>query len=91
MWPPVSLKVRCFKLCKCVCGLMDASRKWWESSSKTLLGLGMKQSELDPCVFMWFDPKKDSQLGGILALHVDDMVCGGCAAFMDFIEELRRE
>lgn len=37
------------ELCKCVYGLMDAPRKWWETISKALSELGMKQSELDPC------------------------------------------
>ena len=43
------------ELVKCVYGLMDAPRKWWESLTATMRSLGMKQSELDPCLFMWFD------------------------------------
>ena len=42
------------ELCKRVYGLMDAPRKWWESITSTLVSLGMKQSSLDPCSFLWY-------------------------------------
>ena len=35
------------ELIKPVYGLVDVPRLWWESLSKTLVGLGMKASELD--------------------------------------------
>ena len=62
------------ELVKCVYGLMDAPLRWWKSITTTLKMLGMKQSEMDPCVFYWF---WDSQLAGVVALHVDDMVISG--------------
>ena len=62
------------ELVKCVYGLSDAPRAWWESFSKTAQSLGLKQSELDLCVFLWFH---ENSLQGILSLHVDDMVLGG--------------
>lgn len=40
------------EILKCVYGLVDAPRAWWVSFSNTLKTLGMKQSELDPCVFI---------------------------------------
>ena len=73
------------ELQKCVYGLMDAPRKWWESITTTLIQLGMRQSELDPCVFHWFDSSNKYQLGGVLALHVDDMICGGNSQFHEVI------
>lgn len=40
---------------------------------------------------MWFDPdpKMGRRLGGILALHVDDMVCGGGPEFVGILEKLQ--
>ena len=66
------------ELVKCVYGLCDAPRAWWLSFTRTLLDLGMKQSELDPCVYYWYH---DEGLEGIIALHVDDMVIGGTGKF----------
>lgn len=70
------------ELVKCVYGLSDAPRAWWESFSKTAQSLGMKQSELDPCVFLWFH---ENSLQGILSLHVDDMVLGGSQKFHEVL------
>ena len=71
------------ELTKCVYGLVDAPIHWWRSITRALVRLGMVQSELDPCVFRWFEDigNGQHQLGGILALHVDDMVIGGNANF----------
>ena len=40
--------------------------------------MNMKQSELDPCVFYWYH---EGTIGGLIALHVDDMVIGGNEEF----------
>lgn len=45
------------ELLKCVYGLADAPRHWWLSFSKSLVQLGMKQSQLDPCTFFLVCPK----------------------------------
>lgn len=66
------------EILKTVYGLADAPRAWWFSFSNTLRQLGMKQSELDPCVFFWFH---EQELQGIIVLHVDDMVVGGSGVF----------
>ena len=68
------------ELIKPVYGLVDAPRLWWESLSKTLVGLGMKASELDGCMFY----KRDDvgNLIGIIAFHVDDLIFGGNQQFM---------
>ena len=70
------------ELVKCVYGLCDAPRAWWLSFSTTLKSLGMKQSELDPCVFYWHH---EQRLQGTIALHVDDMVMGGTAKFHEVV------
>ena len=67
---------------KCVYGLVDAPRIWWQSFSRTLVGLGMKQSELDPCTFFWYT---NGELGGLICLHVDDMVIGGNTEFHEVV------
>ena len=66
------------ELVKCVYGLCDAPRSWWESFSKTLKNLGMRQSELDPCTYYWYH---EGELQGLVALHVDDMIIGGSEEF----------
>ena len=51
------------ELCKCVYGLMDAPRKWWENLTKTLTQtLNMKQGELDRCIFFWYDDKVENKV-----------------------------
>lgn len=78
------------ELCKCVYGLTDAPRKWWESITGTLVSLGMKQSELDPCTFLGFDGSDDNVLSGVIALHVDDAVTGRTREFCaQVLEPLR--
>lgn len=67
---------------KCVYGLVDAPRAWWSSFSQTLRSLGMRQSELDPCLFYWYD---DEKLQGCVALHVDDMLIGGTNKFHEVV------
>lgn len=67
---------------KCVYGLVDAPRMWWQSFSRTLVGLGMKQSELDPCTFFWY---ANGELGGLICLHVDDMIIGGNTEFHEVV------
>ena len=74
------------EISKCVYGLMDAPRQWWMSISFTLRNLGMKQSELDPCLFYWH---QDDMLQGVIALHVDDMVISGTDNFTNIINALK--
>ena len=46
--------------------------------SNFLWNIGWKSSALDECVFFFFDPES-KVLAGILCLHVDDLLLGGCA------------
>ena len=54
---------------KCVYGLVDAARHWYEKVKSVLVDLGCSYSPLDPCVFYL---KSNSKLHGILSSHVDD-------------------
>ena len=45
--------------------------------SNLLRNIGWKSSALDECVFIFFDPES-KVLAGILCLHVDDLLLGGC-------------
>ena len=67
-----------FELTKCVYGLMDAPLRWWKSLEKTFKSLKLTQSQLDPCIFYWYDR---SVLAGLIACHVDDLLIGGTANF----------
>ena len=73
------------ELIKPVYGLVDAPRLWWESLSKTLVGLGMKASELGGCMFY----KRDDvgNLIGIIVFHVDDLIFGGNQQFLNEVFE----
>ena len=58
-------------------GLNDSPKRWFLELSNFLRNIGWTSSALDECVFIFFDP--DSKvLAGILCLHVDDLLLGGC-------------
>ena len=76
--PPGSV----IELLKPVYGLVDAPRAWNESFSRSLRELGCRQSALDPCLFYSYG-KNDawSEVQGVIALHVDDLLFGGTSMF----------
>ena len=58
-------------------GLNDSPKRWFLEVSNFLRNIGWKSSALDECVFIFLGP--DSKvLAGILCLHVDDLLLGGC-------------
>ena len=67
------------ELLKPVKGLADAPRAWYQSFTKALDGMGCKAAQLDQCVYLSGVPQ------GILALHVDDMLCGGAEWFHEHV------
>ena len=75
-----------WKLRKPCYGLNDASRKWFISLKSTLLGLGMKQSKRESCLFYYL---KENKLEGILVIHVDDVLSGGSDEFKQIMGKLR--
>ena len=70
-------------------GLSDSPKRWFLELSNLLQNIGWKSSALDKCVFTFFDP--DSKvLTGILCLHVDELLLGGCdTAYRQTVNALR--
>ena len=64
------------KLTKAFYGLVHAPRKWFESVVASLLRDGWRQSTVDRCLFMLYDPK-DGELVAISGMHVDDFLIAG--------------
>lgn len=81
--PPQSL----IEMTKCVYGLMDAPRQWWKCFTTFLCSLGLKQSQLDPCIFYWYSR---ARLCGVIALHVDDMLIAGTNEFEEVPTRLKQ-
>ena len=71
---------------RCVYGLTDASLKWYMRVKKVMIGEGAEMSSLDPSVFIW---RKNSDVVGILAIHVDDFLWSGNTYFCKIIDQLR--
>ena len=69
-----------WKLNKCVYGLVDASRNWFLSVKKELLGLKCEQSKLDPALFYWH---QNDKLEGLFLMHVDDFLWAGSDKFKE--------
>ena len=66
-------EVWCLK--RCIYGLNDAPRSWYERVKEVLLQLGGTVSAYDSALFLWFD--SDGTISGILVSHVDDFAfCG---------------
>ena len=71
-------KGKLWKLLKCLYGLKDASRKWFDKVKNRLLELGFKQSKYDPGFFYLIHGGK---LIGMIGLHVDDFLQSGDTYF----------
>ena len=70
-------------------GLNDSPKRWFLEVSNFLRNIGWKSSALDECVFIFFDPES-KVLAGILCLHVDDLLLGGCGtAYRQTVNALR--
>ena len=64
-----------WKLKRCLYGLSDAPREWYDKLSKKLIEFGGKISKFDKTMFMWHDD--DGKLVGLVTVHVDDLIyCG---------------
>ena len=66
-----------WKLKRCIYGLNDAPRAWYERVEQELVQLGGKSSIYDDAMFMWHD--NNGELIGLLVSHVDDFVYCGTA------------
>ena len=67
-----------WKLNRCLYGLNDAARKFYDSIDQELRKLGCKRSHLDPSLFTLSD---SSGCQGLLASHIDDFLHVGGATF----------
>ena len=65
------------EVCLPLYGFNDSPKRWFLEVSNFLRNIGWKSSSLDECVFIFFDPES-TVLAGILCLHVDDLLLGGC-------------
>jgi hypothetical protein len=62
----------CYKLNKALYGLRQSPLKWNRLLTDTLLELGYKQSEYDPCIFIKYIPGHDIPI--IISVYVDDLL-----------------
>lgn len=89
--PPKEAEVaenRVWKLKKCLYGLNDAARKFYDSVVIELKRLGCVQSRCDPALFYY---KKNSRLCGLLVSHIDDFLHAGNSVFdSEVMDKLRQ-
>ena len=77
-----------WKLKRCIYGLNDAPRAWYEKVREVMIDLGAKVSSYDEAMFCWHDQSGD--LVGVLISHVDDFVfCGNNAFQTNIISKLK--
>ena len=62
-----------WKLKKCIYGLVDASRNWYDSLKSFLLSIGLSTSKSDPSMFYYTENKI---VGGFLTIHVNILWSG---------------
>ena len=67
-----------WRLNKCLYGLTDASRQWYEEIDEKLEQLGFEKSCQDPALYLY---KEDDILEGLIAIHVDDFLHAGTDNF----------
>ena len=75
--PPQDIcsKSEVWHLKRCIYGLNDAPRSWYERVKEVLLQLGGVVSAYDSAVYLWHH--NDDTLSGMLVSHVDDFAfCG---------------
>ncbi len=72
-------KDKIWKLLKCLYGLKDASRQWYERVIDELFKAGFRATELDPAVF--FMVNQNGEVIGIVGVHVDDFIHAGTMEF----------
>jgi hypothetical protein len=75
--PPIEADARgkLWRLKRCLYGLSDASRKFYQSVTEEMLKLGCRQSILDPSLF--YLQSHDGVLMGVMVSHIDDFLHAG--------------
>ena len=72
-----------WKLKKCVYGLSDAARQWYEIVKETILEAQIEICPHDDSFFYWF---KDGHIEGIMTIHVDDFIYRGTCDFEELLK-----
>ena len=75
-----------WKLKRCLYGLNDAARHFYQGVVEAMKQLGCKQSSYDPALFYM---QKEGKLHGIMACHIDDFLHAGDKQFDDVMGQLR--
>ena len=69
-----------WKLKRCLYGLSDAPREWYDRVCSEMKKLGGKVSLYDKCVFLWHEK---GRLIGMITTHVDDFEYAGTPEWQD--------
>ena len=79
-----------WKLKRCIYGLTDAPRAWYDRVKQTLYELGATVSKYDNCLFLFHE--KPGVLSGLVVVHVDDFAyCGNEKFRLNVIDEMKRK
>ena len=79
-----------WRLNKCVYGLNEASRYWYNRVHDEFVKIGLTKSSYDDAMF-YLKPSKTAACEGIIVIHVDDFLYGGSNQFENKIEEIRQK
>ena len=77
-----------FRLEKAAYGLAEAPKAWFTRLTRELKTVGMKQSQLDPCLFTLHQA---GVLKGVCGVHVDDLLGGGTPEMDEVLNRLRKQ
>ena len=66
-----------WKLKRCIYGLNDAPRAWYDRVRSELIQLGGRASIYDEAMFLWHND--DGVIIGLIVIHVDDFIYAGTA------------
>ena len=79
-----------WKLNKCVYGLNEASRYWYNRVYEEFLNIGLMKCDYDDALF-YYKPNRKEPCEGIIVIHVDDFLYGGSQKFKKKIEEIQEK
>ena len=80
--PKEANSLKLWRLNKCVYGINDAGKKWYNQLRRELLGVGAEVSSLDQALFF---SRTNEKLSGIMVLHVDDTLWAGDKNFSNTV------
>ena len=66
------------RLIKPMYGQTDAPRSWYLEACERLKKLALLPHPLDPCLFLHYRDDVNRTLDGLVVMHVDDLLGGGC-------------